>query len=73
MSAIPQMVSARTVAERLRKHRLWVYAQCKAGLFPGAYLDGDRWNIPETGVLAFLDRENARTQLRFQFQNAQRV
>jgi hypothetical protein len=73
MGGIPQMVSARFVAARLRWHRLRVYEACRQGLFPGAWRDGDTWKIPETGVLAYLDREEARTQLDFQFHNAQRV
>jgi len=63
--AVPQMLSARTVARRLAHHRDWVLQRCRDGTFAGAYRD-QGWRIPESSVLAYIERMREQTQQQFQ-------
>lgn len=60
---IPQMISPREVARRLRINRLRLYELCRRGEIPGVWRDGETWKIPETAVLEYLDRMEARTRI----------
>jgi predicted DNA-binding transcriptional regulator AlpA len=56
---LPLMVSARTVARRLRKRRAWVYEMCASGAWPGATrMGGHAWKIPEESVLVWLRHQS---------------
>ncbi len=58
MTAIPKMVSIRTIARALDRERHWVLRQILVGTWPGAAKVGGQWRVPEKEVVEWLRKRS---------------